>query len=226
MMKRPFGKSPTTIERVEVSVRSRWACQLAHRHGPHAHLDPGLAFKAHHWQSNVAKLTEEVDRSDEVFIKHLRASYSESLPPVRAVCEVMSLGLLSRWYNNLRPMPTRRAIAATYGVDEKVLESWLRHLSLVRNTCAHHSRLWNREFTITPLLPRHKPAGLGLQCRLGSRKLYNSLVLLLHFMDVIAPRHHWRARLKHLLARHAIPVAAMDFPADRQALAIWQEASP
>ena len=33
---------------------------------------------------------------------------------VWAVCEVMSLGLLSRWYNNLGPMPTRRAIHTPY----------------------------------------------------------------------------------------------------------------
>lgn len=211
------------IERIEVSVRSQWAYQLAHQHSPHAHLDPALALKAAFYAKNLAKLTDEVDRSDETFIKHLKATYAEALPPVWAVCEVMSLGLLSRWYNNLKPMPTRRAIAATYGVDEKVLESWLRHLSLVRNTCAHHSRLWNREFTITPLLPRNKPAGLAAQCHTGSRKLYNTLVILVHFMDVIAPKHHWRTRLKDLVARHAIPVAAMDFPAGWEQWAIWQE---
>lgn len=31
------------VERLEVSVRSQWAYQLAHRHGPHAHLDCMLA---------------------------------------------------------------------------------------------------------------------------------------------------------------------------------------
>lgn len=211
------------IERVEVSVRSQWAYQMAHRHGPHSHLDVALAFKARHWRSNLDKLSEEVNRSDEVFIKHLKTHYSEALPPTWAVCEVMSLGLLSRWYNNLKPMPTRRAIAATYGVDEKLLESWLRHLSLVRNTCAHHGRLWNREFTITPLLPRNKPGGMAVQCQAGSRKLYNTLVILLYCMDVIAPQHHWRARLRGLVDQHAIPLSAMDFPVDWERLPIWQE---
>lgn len=214
------------IERVEVSVRSQWAYQLAHLHGPHAHLDDALAFNSHRWQSNLNKLQEEVNRSDETFIKHLISHYIEELPPVWAVCEVMSLGLLSRWYNNLKPMPTRRAIAAVYRVDEKVLASWLHHLALVRNTCAHHSRLWNREFTITPLLPRNKPAGLSAQCRNESRKLYNTLVILLYFMDTIAPHHHWRTRLKDLIARHGSVVTSMDFPADWQNLPIWQDAMP
>lgn len=211
------------IERVEVSVRTQWAYHLAHRHNPHAHLDVSLAFNAHRWQSNLDKLSDEVRRSDEAFIRHLLETYSEPLPPVWAVCEVMSLGLLSRWYNNLGPMPTRRAIAANYGLDEKILESWLRHLSLIRNTCAHHSRLWNRDFTITPALPRSKPAGLAPQLRHKSRKLYNTLVILLYLMDSIAPHHHWRRRLKQLLTDYAIPVTAMDFPANWQDLPIWKE---
>jgi abortive infection bacteriophage resistance protein len=214
------------IERIEVSVRTQWAYQLAHRHGTHAHLDSGLAIKRHLWQSNLDKLTDEVNRSEETFIRHLRATYSEPLPPVWAVCEVMSLGLLSRWYNILRPMPTRRAIASVYGVDQGVLQSWLHHLSLVRNICAHHSRLWNREFSIIPMDSRNKPACLAGEFVAGSRKLYNTLVILLHFMDTIAPHHHWRARLKNLLANHAVPVRSMDFPQDWQRRAIWQEVRP
>ena len=210
------------IERVEVSIRSQWAYQIAHLHNPHGHLDATLSVNNSRWQKNLAKLTTEVNRSDENFIKHLRTNYSEALPAVWAVCEVMSLGLLSRWYDNLKPMKTRRAIAAAYGVDEKVLASWLRHLSLVRNICAHHSRLWNRDFTITPTLPRNKPVGLASQCVLGSRKLYNTLIILLHLMDMIAPKHIWRIRVKDLLKKHEIPVTAMGFPLDWADSQIWR----
>lgn len=210
------------IERIEVSVRSLWAYQMAHKHGSHAHLIKELAQKPGHWQSNLVKLEREVIRSDETFIRHLTTTYSEALPPVWAVCEVMSLGLLSRWYGTLKPMPTRRAIANAYRVDQGVLESWLHHLAYIRNTCAHHSRLWNREFTITPELPRSKPEALAREFIHGSRKLYNTLVLILHFMDIIAPDHHWRVRLKALLSGHSVSVAAMDFPADWEARLIWQ----
>lgn len=187
------------------------------------HLDASLAQRVDRWQHHVDKLTQEVERSDEAFIKHLKTTYREALPPVWAVCEVMTLGLLSRWYNNLRPMRLRRAIANTYGVDEQVLASWLRHLALLRNTCAHHGRLWNREFTITPLLPRNKPQGMAEQCRPGSRKLYNSLVILLHCMDVVAPAHRWRQRLMALIKARAVPVTAMGFPMGWRGFPLWQE---
>lgn len=213
------------IERIEVSIRAQWAYQMAHCHGPHGHLEPTLARNRGHWQTNLDKLTKEVERSDETFIAHMTATYAEALPPVWAVCEVMSVGLLSRWYGNLKPADTRRAIAKVYGLDEGVLGSWLHHLTYIRNTAAHHSRLWNREFTITPELPRSKPFHLAGQFIPGSRKLYNTLVILLHFMDVISPGHHWRKRLLGLIGEHRVPTGAMDFPKDWRERPIWQEAA-
>ncbi len=210
------------IERIEVSVRGQWAYQLAHKHGAHTHLDANL-FDTKHYQSNLKKLSEEVNRSDEIFIKHYLSTYNELLPPVWVVCEVMSLGQLSRWYNSLKPKATRRAIADVYGIDEYVLQSWMHHLSLVRNICAHHSRLWNREFTITPNLPKSKPIHLTKEFITGSRKLYNTLVILLHCLDTIAGQHHWRTKFNELIAKHNITVVDMDFPADWMKCRIWQE---
>ncbi len=209
------------IERFEVSVRSQWAHHLAHAHGPHAHLDASLAFHQQRWHRNLAKLSKEIERSDETFIKHLRSKYIEPVPPLWAACEVMSLGLLSRWYDNLKPMPVRRKISAVYGLDEQVLASWLHHLSLVRNVCAHHARLWNRDFTVTPLLPRSKPSTLAQQLNPASRKLYNAMAILKYLMDAIAPAHRWHQRLMNLIDSHAIPTGAMGFPSEWRSLPIW-----
>lgn len=213
------------LERLEVSVRTQWAYHLGHRHGSHAQLDPLIASRQDRWQSNLESLEKEIRRSDEVFIRHLTSTYSEPLPPVWAVCEVMSLGLLSRWYANLKPMATRTAIASVYGLDQGVFGSWLHHLTLVRNVCAHHSRLWNREFSVTPMLPR-RPSTFATQFQPGSRKVYNALLMLLHCMDRIAPGHHWRARLISLIDHHAIPTASIGAPEDWKSQPLWQEAAP
>jgi len=209
------------IERIEVSVRSQWAYQMAHRHGPHAHLDPALAHRCSRYDENCETLKKEVERSREVFISHHKLQYAEPLPPVWVVCEVMSLGQLSRWYGNLRPMATRRAIADVYELDQRLLESWLHHLTHVRNVCAHHGRLWNREFTITPRLPRSRPEGLREQFAHGVRKPYNTLVIILFFLDIIAPDHHWRTRLKRLLDHHGVNVADMGFPTGWEQMPLW-----
>lgn len=214
------------IERVEVSARTQWAYQLAHCHGSHAHLDDRIAYRTDRHQRHLEKLTEEVTRSDETFIRHLFDTYSDPLPPTWAVCEVMSLGLLSHWYSNLKPMPTRRRIAAPYGVDEAVLQSWLHHLTVVRNTCAHHARLWNRDLTVRPQAPRSKPVALKDQFQPGSQRLYNTLLILLYLMDVVAPGSRWRQRLVALIDAHAIDTVSMGFPADWRARPLWAVAAP
>lgn len=210
------------IERVEVSIRGQWAYQLAHLHGAHAHLDVSLASRPDRWKELIETTKKEVDRSDEAFIRHLKTKYQEALPPVWAACEVMSIGTLSKWYNNLSPVATRRAIAGVYSVDHGVLASWLHHFSILRNTCAHHSRLWNREFTVTPQLPRSKPSILVPSCVPGSRKVYNTLAILAHLMDVIAPNHQWKTNLRRLLKNHQIQESAMGFPTDWERLSIWK----
>lgn len=210
------------IERIEVSVRAQWAYRMGHLHGPHSHLDQNLALNRFHWQSNVEDLKKEVSRADETFIKHLSATYVEDLPPVWAACEVMSLGLLSRWYANLKPMHTRRLIAGIYQLDESVFTSWLHHLSVIRNICAHHSRLWDRPFNrVSPKAPLSKPAHIVNEFT-GQHRLYNTLVILLHFMDTISPDSGWRERLKTLLTAHQAQLNKMGFPDNWAERPIWQ----
>jgi abortive infection bacteriophage resistance protein len=213
------------IERVEVSVRAHWSFQMAHRHGPHSHLDMSL-FRDHKiWLADLNRLTNEVGRSKEVFIQHMRKTYQEFVPPVWAACEVMSLGLLSNWFANLRPLSTRQSIADSFLLDEATLASWLQHLSYVRNLCAHHSRLWNRSMTITPAIPRTKPkplAGKFIAGTPNSRKLYNTALLTVHLTDLIAPGSSWRTRFRTLLLRGDLDTTQMGFPNLWHLLPIWK----
>jgi abortive infection bacteriophage resistance protein len=208
------------IERIEVSVRSQWAYQLAHLYGSHAHLNSNL-FDPRFWQKNFDDLSREVKRSDEVFIKHFQNTYAEPLPPIWAVCEVMSLGLLSRWYGSLKFTKSQTAIAKTYGVRAEMLKSWLQHLTVVRNICAHHSRLWNREFAVVPRLTNSPTNPLTNQFKVESRKIYNTLVIILYLLDLISPDHHWRANLRKLLIVHHQQLSSMDFPQDWTDKPIW-----
>jgi len=138
------------IERLEVSVRTQWAYHLSLDSGSHAFLNGEIASKCGEHIGSMNKLVSEVNRSRESFIKHFKKRYTEpDVPPIWVSCEVMSLGQLSRWYQNLKPFKLRRAIAKSYGLDDRVLESLLHQMTYIRNLCAHHSRVWNREFTIT-----------------------------------------------------------------------------
>jgi abortive infection bacteriophage resistance protein len=214
------------IERIEVSLRAVWAYEMAKIHGSHAHLEPLIWTNKNHHQNNEQKLTEEVERSKEVFIQHFKNTYSEASPPIWAVCEVMSLGLLSRYYKNLNVLSNvssvKKSIAQQYHVPHPFLESVLHQLSVIRNMCAHHSRLWNRNLLHKPCKPNHIPTILKQAYQPNDDRLYNSLLILLHFMDVVAPQHSWRLRLKTLLEEHPENLPHMGFPVDWQNQPIWK----
>jgi hypothetical protein len=55
------------------------------------------------------------------------------------VAEMMSFGQLSRWYALLTDRALRKAIAKPFGLHETVLVPLLKHLSTIRNSCAHHA---------------------------------------------------------------------------------------
>lgn len=212
------------IERVEVSLRTRWAHVLSLRYGAHGYLDPKLFRNATQHQKCLTKLREELERSHETFVMHYRKTYSEpELPPFWGICEVLSFGQLSLWFQNLLHGADRAEIAHPYGVDEQIIKSFAHHLTYVRNVCAHHSRLWNREMTIGMKVPA-KPEWLGAALNTEKpKRLYNTLVMLAYMLDVISPRSQWRAHLLALLGQHPkVDLAAMGFPDDWQLSPIWE----
>ena len=210
------------LERVEVSLRTRWAYHLAHAYGPHAHLQENLFKENWNYAENISALKETVGRSSEIFIRHF-SKYDEELPPLWVVCEVMTLGQLSKWYANLRHGSDRNAIARTYDLDEVNLTSFLHHLSIVRNHCAHHARLWNRLFPFAWKLPRKRPADLQENFNpTDGKHLYNTLVMLAYLMDSIN-QNTWKQRLTNLFVKHPqVRAQAMGFPDDWQARPIWR----
>jgi abortive infection bacteriophage resistance protein len=213
------------IERVEVSVRTRWAHELGLRHGSHAHLDSTL-FKARsqHWNhpDAVAGLIRAVEQSREIFIQHLRSTYDELLPPIWAVVEVMSLGQISRWLDNLRHAADRNAIAEGYDLDESLLASALHHLTVVRNICAHHGRLWDRSIAIKSQLPRKNPSALVASLSHDDAgHTYNTLTILGWLLDRISPGQTWIGRLARRVDCHPPAREILGFPADYRSRPVW-----
>lgn len=217
------------VERIEVSVRTHWAHELSLRHGPHVHLDSTLFRKrSQNWShpAAVASLINGVEQSRERFIKHLRATYDELLPPIWAVVEVMSLGQISRWFDNLRHAADRNAIAAGYDLDETLLTSFLHHISVVRNICAHHGRLWDRELPFRAQLPRKRPVALARSLnRDTAGHTYNTLTILGWLLARVSPGQSWVRRVGDHVVSHPPARELMGFPENFRQRPVWQGAA-
>ena len=133
------------IERVEVALRAQWAHHMAMTYGSHGYLDGDHYANKNKHDSRVKRLKAEFRRAKDTFARHYRKKYTKTeQPPVWMAAELMSFGLLSKFYGDLDQRRDRQAIAKAFALDEIVFTSFVHHISVVRNTCAHHGRLWNK----------------------------------------------------------------------------------
>ncbi len=212
------------IERIEISLRTRLANVLSLRHGPFVHGEPTHFLKLEFWQRCRDELLKEYRRSHETFAAHYRDEYPElATPPLWVACELMTLGHLSRWLQNIRTPADRQAIADAYGLDERALVSFAHHLTIVRNHCAHHGRIWNRRFTLKMQIPAKKPAGLSASFHSDKdRYVYNTLTMLAFLLHRVSPASEWPRRVMDLISTMPeISTETMGFPADWRRRPVW-----
>lgn len=213
------------IERVEIAFRTQIIYRYSSAHGAWWYEDPGFYSNNYFYSKNLAKIDEEIDRSNEVFIEHFRNKYSSpERPPAWMTFEVISMGLLSKMYKNLAMTSSKKEIAKHFKVPTPyVLESWMHSLTYVRNICAHHSRLWNRTLTLKPqLLKRSKNTWLS-QTDINPNKLYAFLSCCLYLLKTINPNTRFAAHFKDLLAKYPhTNLNAMGFDRKWEEEKLWE----
>lgn len=121
------------LKQFEISVRARWAYVLGHAHGSQAFEHPAVFRDPRRHTSALTRLDEELARSDEAFVGHFRTVHGMPRPPIWAACEVMSFGLLSRFFENVLRERDRKEIARTYGLFPNTLKSALEHVHQSRH---------------------------------------------------------------------------------------------
>lgn len=214
-------------EHVEVALRGSWAYQLAQLGGGHGYLDPSLYDDQKEFTVSRQKLSNAVETSSETYIEHYRSTYDcPPLPPVWMVAEMMSFGQLSRWYSNLNERALRTRIATPLGLPETVLVPLVRHITDIRNICAHHGRLWNRGFLLPPKIaqkPSDLAQSLDAKATQAPAKLYNGLTMMAHIIRTVAPASSWARDLVELVSRHPTGnLGAMGFPVTWRHRPLWR----
>jgi abortive infection bacteriophage resistance protein len=191
------------LERVEVAVRTRVTHQLGMAHGPFGHEAPANfhpQFKHDQW---ILKLRDDTRRSrDAAFVAHFQTNYA-GYPalPIWMTTELISMGSLSFLYKGMLGAD-KRVVADAFKLHPKRLQDWLHVLTYVRNVCAHHSRLWNRELSIQPQAMPEPEWNAPLMPRLD--RVFCILLMLRYLLDQSGNGLAWRDACNALL----LPVTA------------------
>ena len=208
------------IERIEVSVRSAFIDIVSSEFGNHGHLQQDHARSAQVFYEIIERHGRETRRFGIDISKSAASQAQMGLLPIWDSCEMMSLGTMSKWIGNVLKMRLVNKIARKYHLPARVLISWLHHLNVTRNTSAHHGRLWNRSMTIVPVT--RVPNSVSVAMERSSRKIYNTLVILLYLRNIIEPQNTWKSDLLALIDQYSIDVSQMGFPSDWMKRDLWQ----
>jgi abortive infection bacteriophage resistance protein len=120
--------------------------------------------------------------------------------------EQTSFGALSKLYGNLKnTIGSKDVIAKEFGaVNHTYLPSWLQSIAQIRNYCAHHSRLWNRNLPGTvKLLPKPPMPWIeNVPKQHEFQKLYIHLCLMKYLLNIVAPGNRMTEKIVHLFEKY------------------------
>ncbi len=207
------------LERIEVAVKTNICHEYSTIKGIFWLTDPdNFGINTHdEIMQDVVEALGIPDKIRHVFIEHYYETYLDPHPPAWMIMETISFGAISRIFMRSRG-ELQTPVANIYGINKTVLESWLHTLTVARNVCAHHARLWNRRFSFAPKLPRKygdwPPTSLN--------RLYVVCCIVHHMIRIIDGNTEWARKLRVLISeRGNLPLSAMGFPDDWESQPFW-----
>jgi abortive infection bacteriophage resistance protein len=216
------------IERIEIYMRSIIAHEIG-RIDPLAYrkkefISPSAAettkkegVTVNHWGNWMKKLCERIEVSKEDSIRWHR---DRGCPiPFWAVVECWDYGLMSKYFENLNGRCKQKIINRLEIKNPAILANWLQEIGILRNKCAHHSRIWNREASnpISIKAMKDDPYFQNLNLKPEAwNRIYGHICVLWYLVKKIGPSSTWINKVADLIDSKpkidSCPFTAMGFP--------------
>lgn len=223
------------IEKIEISLRSKLIYHLSHEIDPWWFCNSEIFNDRLQFSRTLAKIEEEITRarSKDVTIKNHFKKHRDDLrfPPSWKSLEQVSFGNLSKLYGNLKhTVNAKDEIAKEYGaVNHTYLPSWLQSIAQIRNYCAHHSRLWNKNLPGTvKLLPNPPNPWINDPDNVPKQHefihLYVHMCLMKYLLKEIQPNNNFTTRLNDLFIKYPnVDENALGMKLDWMQEPLWQQ---
>ena len=210
------------IEQIEVSVRTKFSEVMSTATDQFWYSDSKNFRNVNNHSDLLNSITRELHRSDDDQVVSFFQSYTNNFPPSWMAMEVSSFGTLSLLYKCINAGTCKRNIANYYGLKDTVFESWIHSLVYVRNICAHHSRLWNRNLRIQPKMPKSLSYPF-VAPEVRTNRIYFVMCIIKYLLNIIEPGNNFANQINRLFIEHpTINKHAMNFPENWEMSPLWR----
>ena len=213
------------IQRLEIALRTKIIQEFSLAHGPFWFFDTNLADDEHKFIENMNSIDRELQRSKEEFIKEHTRNYDKpTFPPAWKTLELVSFSTLSKLYYNFGDKKLKKRVARQFNLPQhEVLESWMRSITVLRNYCAHHSRLWNRYLTNAPQMSASLRGAWVNIDGVDANKVYAVICCIAYWLDSMNYGIDFKNNLKVLLSAYPqVDPSAMGFPNNWRSEPLWK----
>ena len=205
------------IEKIEVAFRAAVVNTITDRTGDIFWMTNPSYVNA----GTLALIQREYAHSTEDFIVHFKNTYSNPYPPAWILSEILPFGNITWIFRNLSPAH-KKAVAKKFFLHAPVLESWMNVVTLTRNSCCHHARVWYKVNSIIP----NNMSGMTrpwIDPATDKRRAYYIICMIKYFLDIISPNNDFKDKLQALFASFPeIDLNAMGFNTNWENEPLWR----
>ena len=193
------------LERIELSLKSVLIYEISKKEKDNYWYSKKSLFNNN---SGIEKILNTLKESKEIYIQHYYKKYSKpEFPPTWMFFENLSFGECTRMLMNLAEN-NRNIVDGFYKMPKTVIQIF-HHLSILRNFCAHNSRIWNRKFPFqVPIYKSYE----NIFKKIKRDSLFAYIILIQLILQKIHPESKWLNSLNSLIDDHNIKIDKMGFP--------------
>ncbi len=201
------------IETIEVNIRANIVYNLSKETDAFGYMEKGnLNVSYTNYIHLMQTIQRETKRSSEIFVSHFKKKYHSEILPVWMVVEIISFSTLSKFFKALKP--NHETMTTKLDVPASVFKNWLHVINHIRNICAHHSRLWNKQFVIKSLIPKKIEKFNSIK----NDRVFVLILILQYMFEGLNTADGFKEKIEALLCEYPeIPIVHMGFPDD------WKE---
>ena len=143
----------TVVEEIELFLRAQLSYYSAHAYGPHGYLD-AKHYSIRHDHNRFMKTVNTAinNNRNTPVVMHHNAKYN-GLFPIWVIVDYFSIGNHSYFYTDWLVKDKKNFAKDLFGATYPFLDSWMKCITVLRNRCAHYSRLYFSLFTDLPKIP-------------------------------------------------------------------------
>lgn len=223
------------LESIEVSLRTAIIQSMAIDNPFICNAQDIFTFKDDSYAKFQTGRLKNWQQSQETFKKHFDNTYK--LPPLWVEIETWTMGTIRNFIDALEEKYKIKIVKNRYFKTPNHLVGWTKNLTTLRNICAHHGRLWNKN--LNHIQASNKGLGdlhilfnntLNIQKndinKNPNNRVYYYCMIMWYILKNVVPESNWNTRLsKHIntLPRMShVGLKNMGFPENWETEPFWK----